>query len=123
MDEAENQVTCVYLTSLWIDMKRAEPFMHSENYKDSIYKLEEDIAQNLQISLRETRLMLDRKLIAQDQKGNFYFNNQPNKEKLQNKEKIKKEVECIKERLGIINEMVVKINRSICEIENVNGKS
>ena len=103
-------------------MKRSEAFTNSENYRQSIFKLEESIADNLQISLRETRLMLDRKMFAQEQQENFYLNNQPTEQIRNDKEKIKKEIETIKENLGVINEMVVKINTSVCNIENVNDK-
>ena len=122
MDDSEKQVACVYLMSLWIDMRRSESFMN----KQFIYKIEETIAGHLEISLRETKLMLDRKFFAQEQKENFYASNQPTasneptEQQIQDKEKIKKEIENIKSSLGIINEMVCKINRVICDIENVN---
>ena len=97
-------------------MRRSEPFMN----KQFIYKIEEAIAGHLEISLRETKLMLDRKFFGQEQKENFYASNQPTEQQIQDKEKIKKEIENIKSSLGIINEMVCKINRVICDIENVN---
>ena len=68
-------------------MKRSEPFMNSEDYKQSIYKLEESIADNLKISLREARFMLDRKMFAQEQKENFYANNQPTEQQVNDREK------------------------------------
>ena len=61
-------------------------------------------------------------MFAQEQKESFYVNNQPTKQQKNDKEKNKKEIENIKHSLGVINEMVVKINKSVCDIENVNKK-
>ena len=41
MDNAEKEVASVYLISLWIDMKRSETTLSSQEYKNTLFNIEE----------------------------------------------------------------------------------
>ena len=113
MDNTEKQVACVYLISLWIDMKRSEMTLRSQEYKNTLFNIEENISLNLGISLTETKIMLDHKTFCQRQHEKYPMPRMDGRN-----EKIKNEIEKIKENLGVFNQTIVRINRAICKIES-----
>ena len=113
MDNAEKQVACVYLISLWIDLKRSETTLTSQEYKNTLFNIEGNIALNLGISLAEAKIMLDHKMFCQKQSEKF-----PLQRIDTSNEKIKNEIEKIKENSGVFNQTIVRINCAICKIES-----
>ena len=114
MDNAEKQVACVYLISLWIDMKRSETTLTSQEYKNTLFNIEENISLNLGISLAETKIMLDHKIFCQKQHEKY-----PMPRMDRSNEKIKNETERIKENLGVFNQTIVRINRASLTLADI----
>ena len=102
----------VYLISLWIDMKRSETTLTSQEYKNTLFNIEENISLNLGISLAQTKIMLDHKMFCKKQHEKYRMPRMDG-----SNEKIKNEIEKVKN-LGVFNQTILRINRAICKIES-----
>ena len=119
-----------HLISLWIDLNlpctqwetegRPGQWTPSERYQQMISRIENMLAEKLQLLPLKIRTLLACKNACQDQQEALSFSKK--KKNNQNTQEIKKHLENIARGMGEINQVIMEAHHSICKIGCYNNK-
>ena len=125
--EEFTKTSCSDLITLWLDVMRPQTqwsvegkpgkWNASQSYIDCIEKIESSIAEKLNVTLLETRIILNCKKTCQDAYKASLFNNK--KRKSQEAEKTNKYLNKLSRGMGEINQIIFEAHHALCKLEGL----
>ena len=126
--EELSKTSTVHLIGLWIDLNRPQTqwsvegrpgeWQLSVGYKSCRENIEATISKKLQLTLLETRILLNCKKTCQDAQENSFFN--PKKRKEQEHKKRTKYLSKLASGMGEINQLIFEAHHAVCKLEGLN---